>query len=96
MPAKVPNQVLRNLGNGPGGVPRFEDVSRRAGASFQVPAAHRGVAFGDFNNDGKMDAVVVVQNAAPELFLNRSPAGNHWPLVKLEGVKSNRDGLGRA
>ena len=93
LPSKLPNLVLRNLGNAAGRT-RFEDVSAQAGPGFQTPAAHRGVAFGDFNNDGKMDAVVVVQNAAPELFLNRSPNRNHWLLVKLEGVKSNRDGLG--
>jgi len=93
LPSKAPNLVLRNLGIANGRL-HFGDVSAEAGPSFQTPAAHRGVAFGDFNNDGKVDAVVVVQNAAPELFLNRSLNHNHWLLVKLEGVKSNRDGLG--
>jgi len=69
-------------------------VSKEAGPSFQVPAAHRGVAFGDFNNDGKIDAVVVVQNARPELWMNHSPGGNHWLILYLEGTRSNRDGLG--
>jgi hypothetical protein len=93
MPAKLPNLVLRNLGVA-GGPVRFTDVSKTAGPSFQVPAAHRGVAFGDFNNDGKIDAVVVVQNAKPEIWMNRSPGGNHWLILNLIGTKTNRDGLG--
>ncbi|MDR3717970.1 MAG: CRTAC1 family protein [Bryobacteraceae bacterium] len=92
-PSKLPNMVLRNLGTGTGAL-RFSDVSREAGASFQTPAAHRGVAFGDLNNDGKMDAIVVVQNDRPEIWMNRSPEPNHWLLLRLEGVRSNRDGLG--
>jgi hypothetical protein len=77
----------------------FEDVSPKAGASFQMPAAHRGAAFGDLNNDGKIDVVVTVLNGPPEIWMNRSGARNsgnqnHWIILKLIGVKSNRDGLG--
>lgn len=93
VPAKLPNLVLRNLGSESGPL-RFADVSKDAGTSFQAPAAHRGVAFGDLNNDGKIDAVVVVQNARPEVWLNRSANSNHWLIVNLVGTKSNRDGLG--
>jgi hypothetical protein len=89
LPSKLPNLVLRNLGNG-----HFADVSRDAGPSFQVPQSHRGVAFGDLNNDGKIDAVVTALNAPPEIFINRSPEPNHWLLIRLVGTKSNRDGLG--
>jgi len=89
LPAKLPNMVLRNLGNG-----RFENVSAQAGPTFQVPAAHRGAAFGDLNNDGKIDVVVMTQNAKPEIFMNRSPGRNHWLLLKPVGTRSNRDGLG--
>jgi hypothetical protein len=89
VPSKQPNLVLRNSGNG-----HFENVSERAGRSFQGPAAHRGAAFGDLNNDGKVDVVVVTQNDRPEVFLNRSQGRNHWLLIRLIGVKSNRDGLG--
>ena len=89
LPAALPNMVLRNLGDG-----KFANVSAQAGPSFAIPAKHRGVAFGDLNNDGKIDAVVVTQNASPEIFLNRSPAPNHWLILKLNGTKSNRDGLG--
>jgi hypothetical protein len=89
LPSKLPNLVLRNLGNG-----HFADVSQDAGPSFQVPESHRGVAFGDLNNDGKIDAVVTALNASPEIFVNRSPEPNHWLLIRLVGTKSNRDGLG--
>jgi hypothetical protein len=89
LPAKLPNMLLRNLGRG-----AFREVSAEAGPSFQVPGAHRGAAFGDLNNDGKIDVVVVRQNAPPEIFLNRSPGPNHWLIVRLTGTKSNRDGLG--
>jgi enediyne biosynthesis protein E4 len=93
-PYPLPNRVFRNKGN-----LTFEDASNRAGASFSVPAAHRGAAFGDLNNDGKIDAVVTVLNGPPEIWMNRSGTQNggkqnHWIILKLVGVKSNRDGLG--
>jgi len=93
-PFPLPNQIFRNKAN-----LAFEDLSSKAGASFQVPAAHRGAAFGDLNNDGKIDVVVTVLNGPPEIWINRSgseDAGgrNHWIILKLIGVKSNRDGLG--
>ncbi|MGB7642550.1 MAG: CRTAC1 family protein, partial [Terriglobales bacterium] len=89
-----PNRVFRNKGD-----MAFEDVSAHAGAAFSVPAAHRSAAFGDLNNDGKIDVVVTVLNGAPEIWMNRSGARNgrnqnHWIILKLVGVKSNRDGLG--
>ena len=89
LPSKLPNKILRNLGGG-----HFTDVSALAGPAFSVPEAHRGAALGDLDNDGRMDVVVNVQNSRPEILLNRSPAGNHWLLVKLVGTRSNRDGLG--
>ncbi len=88
LPSKLPNMVLQNL-NG-----TFRDVSSKAGESFQVPGAHRGAAFGDLNNDGKIDVVVTLQNTLPEIFLNRSPEPNHWLILRLVGTRSNRDGLG--
>ena len=84
-----PNTVLRNLGNG-----KFQDVSAGAGAAFVQPAPHRGVAFGDLDNDGRIDAVVSVLNGKAQYFHNISQNGNHWILLKLVGVKSNRMGLG--
>jgi len=70
------------------------DVSESAGASFGVPQAHRGMAYGDLNSDGRMDVVVTVKDGRPEILLNRSAEKNHWLLVKLVGTRSNRDGLG--
>lgn len=89
LPYKLPNTVLRNSGDG-----TFADASARAGQSFTVPAAHRGAAFGDLNNDGRMDIVTTNLNSKPEIFINRAAGGSHWLLIKLIGTKSNRDGLG--
>ena len=88
-PFPLPDRVFRNKGN-----MTFEDVSAKAGASFQMPAPHRGAAFGDLNNDGRIDAVVSAINGPAEIWMNRSSGQNHWILLKLVGVKSNRDGLG--
>jgi hypothetical protein len=84
-----PNAVFRNLGNG-----KFEDVSATAGPDFQLKAVHRGVAFGDLDNDGHIDAVVSVLGGPVKLFHNVSPTTNHWILLKLVGTKSNRMGIG--
>jgi hypothetical protein len=83
------NTIFRNLGDG-----KFEDVSSKAGPDFQVEAAHRGVAFGDLDNDGRVDMVVSVLNGPAELFHNITENGNHWILLKLVGTKSNRMGIG--
>jgi hypothetical protein len=84
-----PNAIFRNLGNG-----KFQDVSSTAGAAFQIPAANRGAAFGDLDNDGRVDLVVSVLNGNAQIFHNTSPGGNHWLLLKLLGTKSNRMGIG--
>jgi len=84
-----PNSVFRNLGNG-----KFADASGTAGPDFQLEAAHRGVAFGDLFNDGRIDAVVTVLGGPVKLLHNISDTGNHWILLKLVGTKSNRMGIG--
>ncbi len=84
-----PNTVFRNLGNG-----KFQDVSNQAGPDFQLPAAHRGVAFGDMDNDGRIDAIVTVLNGRLKYFHNVTKNPNHWILLKLVGKKSNRMGIG--
>lgn len=88
-PYRLPNRIFRNTGN-----LKFEDVSGAAGPDFAVPAAHRGAAFGDLNNDGKVDVVVTVLNGPPEILMNRTESDHHWIILKLVGVKDNRDGLG--
>jgi len=88
-PYALGDGIFHNRGN-----LSFEDSSASAGASFSVPAAHRGAAFGDLNNDGKIDAVVTVLNGPPEIMMNRTENANHWILLNLVGTKSNRDGLG--
>ena len=88
-PAPLPNSVFRNRGDG-----RFEDVSKSAGPDFQVPGQHRGVAFADFDNDGRVDAVVSTVNGPARLFHNITANSGHWLALKLTGVRSNHDGIG--
>lgn len=57
-------------------------------------AVHRGAAFGDFDGDGRMDAVVTRLNEAPLMLHNISPVPNHWIALRLTGTASNRDGIG--
>jgi hypothetical protein len=84
-----PNAVFRNLGAG-----KFSDISASAGADFQNAAAHRGAAFADFDNDGRMDAVVTALGAPAELWRNVAANAGHWLTIKLRGTRSNRDGIG--
>jgi enediyne biosynthesis protein E4 len=86
---RLPNAVFANLGDG-----TFRDYSAEAGTDFQTPGVHRGAAFADFNNDGKVDVVVSLIDGRAELWENVSPVNNTWLDVKLVGTKSNRDGLG--
>ena len=69
---------------------RFE----RADSGVTKPLAARGVAFGDINNDGCMDAVISCLGGPPVLLLNRGGGNNHWLSILLQGMRSNRDGYG--
>jgi hypothetical protein len=89
LPYALPNSLLRNNHDS-----TFTDVGGQAGASFGVPAPHRGAAFGDLNNDGRIDIVTNCLNSRPEILMNRSANSNHWLLINLVGTISNRDGLG--
>jgi len=86
---KQHNAVFLNRGNG-----TFQDVSQTAGQDFLTPRAHRGAAFADFNNDGRIDVVVSALGEAPELWENITVGENTWLIFKLQGTKSNRDGIG--
>lgn len=84
-----PRLIYRNLGNG-----KFEDVSAMAGAGIAARHASRGAAFGDFDNDGDVDVVVMNMDEAPSLLRNDLAGGNHWLKVQLRGTKSSRDAIG--
>jgi hypothetical protein len=73
---------------------RFVNVSDLAGEVFQQRWAARGMAIGDINNDGKTDIVVSSTNGPAWVLLNETQTTNHWIEFKLQGVKSNRDGIG--
>lgn len=88
-PPALPNSVFRNQGDG-----RFQDASTTAGPDFQAPGQYRGVAFADFDNDGRVDAVVANVNGPARLFHNVTPSAGHWLALKLQGTRSNRDGIG--
>jgi hypothetical protein len=83
------NLVLLNLGDG-----RFADGSAAAGEAFARKAVHRGAAFGDVDDDGRLDVVTTALDGPLALWRNVSPASHHWLLVKAVGTRSNRDGAG--
>ncbi|MGE0131796.1 MAG: FG-GAP-like repeat-containing protein [Blastocatellales bacterium] len=86
---RQPNRVFAGIGAG-----AFLDASREAGADFQIKRAHRGCAFADFDNDGRVDVVTTSLNEPVELFRNESTVEHHWLAIRLIGVKSNRVGVG--
>jgi enediyne biosynthesis protein E4 len=88
-PSKSPRIVFRNLGNG-----TFEELIDEAGPGITAPHCSRGCAFGDFDNDGDIDILIVNLNEPPSLLRNDVHGDNHWLKVRLIGTKSNRSAIG--
>ncbi len=88
-PYKTPRVLFRNLGNG-----TFEELETQGGEGITAPHSSRGCAFGDFDNDGDMDVLIVNMNEPPSLLRNDLKVKQNWLKVKLEGVKSNRSAIG--
>jgi len=89
--ATVPqtNIIFANLGN-----QKFADVTAEAGVALARRGVHRGAAFGDLDNDGRVDVVLTELDGPLRILRNVSPTTNHWLLIRTIGTKSNRDGIG--
>jgi len=85
---REPMLLFRNTGKG------FQNVSQQSGPAFSKPLAARGLAIGDFDNDGAVDLLVSQNNGAPILLRNLAGRENHWLGVRLVGTKSNIDAIG--
>jgi hypothetical protein len=72
----------------------FENVSGQSGPIFSTPISARGMAIGDFDNDGAVDVLIAVNGGAPVLLRNKAGTQNHWLGVRLIGKKSNPDAIG--
>ena len=88
-PKLTPRIIFRNLGNG-----TFEELSEEAGPGIAAKHSSRGCAFGDFDNDGDLDILIVNMNEPPSLLRNDLPHTRHWLKLKLLGTKSNRSAIG--
>jgi hypothetical protein len=73
---------------------KLSNVSQQGGPAFQKMFPARGLAVGDFNNDGRIDVLIGNNGEAPVLLKNNAGEGNHWLGVKLQGTSCNRDGVG--
>ena len=88
-PFRTPRVVFRNLGGG-----RFEELIDEAGPGISAAHTSRGCAFGDFDNDGDVDILVMNMNEPPSLLRNDVTGSGHWLKVQLVGVTSNRSAIG--
>jgi len=86
---RTPCILYRNKGDG-----TFAELGEEAGSGIVARHCGRGLAFGDFDNDGDMDVLIMNVNEPPSLLRNDAPANNHWIKIRLEGVKSNRSAIG--
>jgi len=85
---REPPVLIRNTGG------KFADISAAAGSVFKEPWVGRGMAIGDIDNDGRLDAVITTNDGAAHILRNETPTRNHWLILKLVGHRSNRDGIG--
>ena len=85
----LPNILMRNTGDG-----RFVDVSAESGDGMLIRRSSRGVVFGDLDNDGLLDVVILNSRTAPTVLRNESPGAHHWLQIHLRGTTSNRHGVG--
>jgi hypothetical protein len=85
---REPMLLARNTGHG------FVDVSAQSGSVFALPWVARGLAIGDLDNDGRLDAVVTTNDGPVHVLHNQTQTQNHWLLLKLVGHTSNRDAIG--
>jgi hypothetical protein len=88
-PYRTPRIVFRNPGNG-----KFEELIGEAGPGVSAVHSSRGCAFGDFDNDGDVDVLIMNMNEPPSLLRNDVSGGAHWVKLKLIGTKSNRSAIG--
>lgn len=93
-PHRGPRLIYQNLGNG-----RFKEVTARCGPDAATPHSSRGCAFGDYDNDGRVDVLVMNMNEAPQLLHNhyspqRRRSAINWLKIKLVGTRSNRSAVG--
>jgi len=86
---KNPRLVYKNLGNG-----NFKDVSASMGPGITTPFSSRGAAFGDYDNDGGMDMLILNMNELPSLLHNVGGNKQNWIKLKLIGTKCNRTAIG--
>ena len=88
-PQKTPRVLFRNLGNG-----KFEELFEEGGPGVTAAHCSRGCAFGDFDNDGDLDLLIINLNEPPSLLRNDVSGNNHSLKLKLKGTKSNRSAIG--
>ena len=85
---REPPILLHNTGRG------FQNVSQKSGPIFSTAISARGMAIGDFDNDGAVDVLIAINDGTPILLRNNAGRQNHWLGLNLVGKKSNPDAIG--
>jgi enediyne biosynthesis protein E4 len=92
-PYKTPRLIFRSLGE-QNGIVKFEELLDAGGPAIAAPHSSRGCAFGDFDNDGDIDVLIMNMNEPPSLLRNDLTGSGHWLKVRLVGTASNRSAIG--